>query len=474
VKQLGGQDATFLYLDSRGAHLTLTGLYVYQQPRKPHRPIRFTDIVRHVRSRLPSLPVFRQKLIRPPLDTDYPYWVEDPDFRLEQHIHRYRGKPPGSRAELERLVAKLHARPLDLSSPPWQMHVIEKLGAIEDVPGNCFALISRYHHSAIDGASGNALIYGLHGTRPADIENTGGGTALTARERVPGTMGLLARAAVNNLQGQVRLLRSIGGAVPGMIRSAISADSKQKSAPVPDTRFNGPVTADRVFHAISIPLAGIKAIRDAIPGATVNDVILAVCSGGLRRWLMAMDELPEDSLVAMVPVNLRSAGESDLQGNQVGMMFIPIFSDIGNPLARLRAIHDTSRLAKEEAASEMQQHLREIVNYIPAMSISSAGSLVTGLGLAQRLIRLLNCTITNVPSPAETLYLGRGRMVYMTGAGPILDGMGLIISLFTYREQVNLSLTSCPGMLPDPQALGRCMEEAFAELNHAARSAAGG
>jgi hypothetical protein len=122
----------------------------------------------------------------------------------------------------------------------------------------------------------------------------------------------------------------------------------------------------------------------------------------------------------------------------------------------------------------MQQHLREIVNYIPAMSISSAGSLVTGLGLAQRLIRLLNCTITNVPSPAETLYLGRGRMVYMTGAGPILDGMGLIISLFTYREQVNLSLTSCPGMLPDPQALGRCMEEAFAELNHAARSAAGG
>ena len=142
MKQLTGQDASFLYLESRGAHLTLTALYIYQQPRAPGAPLVYADIARHLNSRLDSADMFRQKLVRPPLDLDYPYWVDDPDFDLARHLHRYDGPAPRNYRSLFRLVEKLHARPLDLSRPPWEMVVLEKLGPLKDLPKRCFGIIA--------------------------------------------------------------------------------------------------------------------------------------------------------------------------------------------------------------------------------------------------------------------------------------------------------------------------------------------
>ena len=462
MKQLSSQDASFLYLDSQGAHLTLTGLSVYRQPRRPHAPLTYQDIFRHVRSRLPSLPVFRQKMVRPPLDIDYPYWVEDETFDLQYHVRRYRGPAPRSRAELYGTVAELHAQPLDLSRPPWEMQVVEDLGPIEGLPKNSFALITRYHHSAIDGASGNALIRGLHDIRPRDITDSAAEAAEGAGE-APGTLGLLARAAVNNLAAPIQLARSLGKAVPGIIRSAWPGGDTADDSAAPECRFNRPISSKRVFHATAIPLDEIRSVRNAIAGATVNDVILSVCAGGLRSWLQERGELPEDSLVAMVPINLR-AGSEAVPGNRVGMMFIPIYTDIASPLARLRAVQERTRRAKTSVDDGTQERIRELSSHIPALTISSSGRVITGLALARRLIRLCNCTITNVPSPRRTLYLGRARMVYTTGAGPIIDGMGLIISLFTYAGQVDFTLTSCPEILPDPASLGRHIQQAFEAL----------
>lgn len=465
MKQLSSQDASFLYLDSQGAHLTLTVLSVYQQPRRPHAPLTYADVLAHIRSRLPSLPLFRQKMVRPPMDVDYPYWVDDESFDLESHVRPFHGPTPKSREQLYEAVAELHAQPLDLSRPPWEMQLIERLAAIPGLPKNAFALITRYHHSAVDGASGNTLIQGLHDICPRDITAAPVGSG-TETAKAPGTLSLLARAAVNNVAASVRLAQSFGRAVPEIIRSSRESESVSDSA-VPKCRFNGSIGAARVFHATGISLDEIKSVRKAVEAATVNDVILAICAGGLRSWMQEQNELPEDSLVAMVPVNLR-AGNDQAPGNQVGMMFLPIYTDIASPLARLRAVRDRTRRAKAQVDNGTQERIREFSSHIPAMTVSSSGRVITGLGLARRLIRLCNCTITNVPSPERTQYLGRARMVYTTGAGPILEGMGLIISLFTYAGKVDFTFTSCPEMLPEPDRLGQHFQAAFEALRKAA------
>jgi diacylglycerol O-acyltransferase len=359
---------------------------------------------------------------------------------------------------------------MDFSRPPWAMYVIENPGPLEGLPRKCFAIITRYHHSAIDGASGMQLIHALHDSRPS-----AGKRPPTERwnpDAAPGTIGMLARAAVNNVARQVRLARSVAGAAPAILRSVLPGGDGTGSLPVPRTRFNAAIGADRVFHAESVPLADVQAIRGAVPGSTVNDVMLAICGGGLRSWLRAQGELPEDSVVAMVPMNLRPSATADTQGNRVAMMAIPLHSDIADPLARLRTVHEAAGRAKSGMSRDGAADMQELIDQVPAPALSTVGSLVAGLGLNRRLVRLFNCTVTNVPSPSGALYLGRGKLVYATGAGPILDGMGLIVSLFTFEGKVDITFTSCPEMLPDPAALGLCTQDAFTRLREAAQAAA--
>jgi hypothetical protein len=176
----------------------------------------------------------------------------------------------------------------------------------------------------------------------------------------------------------------------------------------------------------------------------------------------------------MVPMNLRPSATADTQGNRVAMMAIPLHSDIADPLARLRAVHEAARRAKSSMISDGAADMQELIDQVPAPALSTVGSLVSGLGLNRRLVRLFNCTVTNVPSPSGALYLARGKLVYATGAGPILDGMGLIVSLFTFQGKIDITLTSCPEMLPDPAALGQCTRDAFTRLREAAQAAAAG
>jgi diacylglycerol O-acyltransferase len=469
VKQLSGQDASFLYLDTRGAHLNLTGLYVYQQPADEERAVGYDQIVQHVQSRLDRVSLFRKKLVRLPLNLDHPYWVDDPDFDLTSHIHRYTGPVPRGQRQLYDAVTAIHVSELDLSRPPWEMFVFEKLGRIKGLPKNCFAIVTKYHHASIDGASGSELVDGLHDSAPTEITGAVHSEWRPARE--PGLLKLLASAAVNNIRQPVQLAKSLAGAVPGMVLSAFSRDKSDKSDPVPKTRFNEGFSEERVVDAVSFELPDVKAIRQAMPGATVNDIILTICGGALRLLLESLNELPGESLVAMVPVNLRSTGDSDLAGNQVGAMFVPIHTDIAAPVTRLKSIHQATQQAKSSDHGLSAEDLGEITRNIPALPLATTARLITGLGLAHRVSPICNCTITNVPGPRSTIYLGPAKMVHTFGTGPIIDGMGLIISIFTYNDEITFSFTSCPEMLPDPAVLTRCTKEAFQLLQKAAEKA---
>ena len=470
MKQLTGQDASFLYLESRGAHLHLTALYVYEQPRAPAAPLVFADIVRHLESRLDSSEIFRQKLVRPPLDLDYPYWVDDAEFNLKRHMHRYTAAAPRTRRALFRLVAKLHAKPLDLSRPPWEMHVLEKLGPIEGFPKSCFAIIARYHHAAIDGASGSQLVDGLHDLQPAEIAPAEAGEESWRPNPEPGTTDVLTRGVLNNLGAPFRILKTIAGAAPGMILSRLkpAGDKPAKSTPAPKTCFNQPVSRERVFHSTSVDLQKVRDIRNLVPGATVNDVILTICGGALRTWLDAYGELPAESLVAMVPVNARTSEQSELGGNRLGTLFVPIHTDIYDPAERLQAVYEATQKAKSASGGLDAQQISEITSHVPAITLSSVGHLVTRLGIGHRVKPIANCTITNVPGPRGTLWLGPAKLVWSTGTAPIIDGMGLIISAFSYRDQITFSFCSCPEMVPDPEFMGDCTQVAYESLLEAA------
>ena len=468
MRQLTAQDAAFLYLESEGAHLHISGLYIYDQSTVPGGAVRHKDILKYVESRLHTSPIYRQKLVELPMNLDFPYWVDDDQFDIEFHIRHIALPEPRDWRQLCILVARLHSRPLDLSRPPWEMHVVEGLDNVEGIPKGSFAIVSKYHHAAVDGATGNEIIAGLHSTT-LEYDPDPEPQPWTPQPE-PSVLGLMARASVNNINQPFQLFKAISTAMPGTSNSRAGdelPETKTKRQ-VPDTRFNGPVTPHRVFEGISLDLKELSEIRRAVPGATVNDVVLTICGGALREYLEQKDELPDESLIAMAPVNTRTADEAKLAGNVLAAMAVPIHTDIADPLARLRAIHEATASTKEAKNAIGARQMTDLTKHIPASTIALAGRLVTGLGLAHRTIRFCNCTITNVPGPQQPLYFNGAKMLAMIGSAPVIDGMGLIIAAISYNGRIVFSFTGCREITPDPEALTACTEAAFSDLKEAA------
>ena len=467
VRQLTAQDAAFLYLDSQGAHLHLTGLYIYDKVATPDGALRFKEIRKYIESRLHTSPIFRQKLRFLPLNVDYPYWVDDDQFDIHFHVRHIALPEPRDWRQLCILVARIHSRPLDLGRPPWQMHVVEGLSNIKGIPRTAFAVIAKYHHAAIDGVTGAEIISGLHSTTPhydPDPE-----PSPWQAEPAPSLIRLMNRAAVNNLLTPFQFTKAVSASLPDISRSLLkkALPDVEPAYPVPHTRFNGPVSAQRVFEGVTFKVKHLRDIKSAVPGATVNDVILAICGGALREYLLGKDELPDESLIAMAPVNTRSPDEPVTAGNVLAMMFVPIHTDIADPLARLRAVREATAAAKETTNAVSARQMTDLTRHIPSATTALAGRLVTGLGLGHRAMQLCNCTVTNVPGPQQALYLNGAKLLVSTGCGPVLDGMGLIISAISYNGEVVFSFTACRKTTRDPEQLSACTLKAFKALRKA-------
>jgi WS/DGAT/MGAT family acyltransferase len=467
MRQLTAQDAAFLYLESQGAHLHLTALYIYDQSTAPGGLVRHKDILKYVESRLHTSPVFRQKLVSLPLSVDYPYWVDDDQFDLEFHIRHIALPEPRDWRQLCILVARIHSRRLDLSRPPWEMYVVEGLDNIKGIPKGAFAIIAKYHHAAIDGATGTEIVAGLHSTTPefeADPE-----PEPWEPESEPSWLGLMARAAVNNIRQPFQLTKAMASVLPGISQSLLKGDLPDISQKyeVPDTIFNAPVSAHRVFDGITFKLRELSDVRRAVPGATVNDVILTLCGGARREYLLSKDELPEESLVVMAPINTRTADEADVAGNVLATMTVPVHTDVADPLARLRAVREATASAKETDRAIGARQMTDISRHIPSATTALAGRLVTSLGLGHR-TRFANCTVTNVPGPQQPLYFNGAKLLKSTGCAPVIDGMGLILTAISYNGEIVLSITGCREITPDPEFFVACAGRAFQDLKKAA------
>jgi len=451
MRQLSGQDATFLYLEQQGAHLHVGGLQFYDPSTAPGGNVSHKDILQHIESRLDTSQVFRQKLVDVPLSLDFPYWVDDDRFDLEFHV-RHIGLPsPRDWRQLCILVARLHSRPIDMSRPPWEMYIIEGLDNIDWLPMGSYAIFSKYHHAAIDGASGQAITAGMHDLKPLAPEELP--PAHWTPETPPSMIELLARATINNVKTPFRLVKVIAAAVPMLSRNLLqSEDNKPKSKlKVPRTRFNRKVSPNRVFEGRKFALEDFRAIKNQVEKATINDAVLTVCGGALRRYLDSKSELPSEPLVAMAPINLRPGENALDSGNQITAMIANLHTDIGDPIKRMVAVRETTRKSKEIDAAMTARQMTDISQHVPATTLALAGRLITGIGLGRGALRMCNCVISNVPGPQIPMYMNGAEMMGFMATAPVVDGMGLIIVAMSYNGLLNISFTCCRDIMPDPE-----------------------
>ena len=474
MQQLSGQDASFVYLETPHTPMHIGSVGIYDPSTAPGGAVRFKDILDFVGSRLGGARSFRQRLVRLPLDLDHPYWIEDPAFDIEFHIRHIALPQPGDWRQLCIQVARLHARPLDLSKPLWEFTIIEGLDNIEGLPSGCFALVAKVHHAAIDGMSGvelSAAVHDLSPDKPDRIANDD-----WKPDSLPGVAELLIGSYFNALRKPLQYAETVARAVPGLARLGQSVSKgdvslgNQKLAP--KTRLNGKVGPHRVFDAAPFPLAGIRAIKDFVPGATVNDVILAIVGGGLRHYLQAKGELPTDSMTAMAPISVRAEGEKGALGNLVSAMVVGLGTHIVDPIERLRYVHGEAVNSKALTNAVGARTLTDYSQFMPAALSGVAARLYTRLGAANAHAPVFNTIVTNVPGSRVPLYFAGAKMVRMYGLGPVFDSMGLINTIYSYADMIAISFTADRGMMPDPEAYADGLKSAYAELKAAAVPAA--
>ena len=407
---------------------------------------------------------FRRKIMRVPFDLDHPYWIDDQDFDLEFHVRHIALPKPGDWRQLCIQAARLHARALDESRPLWELYVIEGLDNVEGVPPGSFAVLMKIHHAAVDGVSGTELQAALHDLTPEPSVPPGEAWTPAAPPR---NEELLLRAGFNNMTQPFRLGELMSRTIPALANASTRLGQRATPATpatVPRTRFNGTVSVHRVVDGCSVPLAGLKAVKAVVPQATVNDAVLTVIGGALREYLQLKGELPDDSLLAMAPISVRSAENKADQGNQVAAMTVSLGTDVADPIERLRAVHEATTAAKEMTNAVGARLMTDYTQFIPSATAALAARQYSELGLANQTNPTVNCVVTNVPGPQQSLYMCGARLVAQYGLGPVQDGMGLIHAVFSYNGNVMIMATSCRDMMPDPAFYADCLRRSYDAL----------
>ena len=461
MQQLDAHDAAFLYAETDNANANVTLIQIYDQTTAPGGRVRFKSLLAHIGGRLHLVPRLRQRLVHVPFELDHPYWVEDEQFDLEYHVRHIALPKPGDWRQFCIQASRIHARALDLQRPLWEIYVIEGLDGLLNLPAGSFALLVKMHHAAIDLEHSDELLDLLHDATPTPRASS------PARpwfpERPPGPVSLLVRGAVRNLASPFRLARPLVRAVQRVAPAAVSLLAEwRKAGHAPVTRFNAIVSPHRVFETRRFAERDFAAIAGLVPGATADDVLLAVCGGGLRRYLLAHEELPAEPLHAIVPAAMSfdraGSGATEGRGGEDLWRRARLGSEIGDAVERLRL------LAAERAPSDSAPTFEALERAVPAPTLALAGKVLgrAMYGFARR-APFATCTIARVAGPPGPQYLAGARMTYFSAILPISDGMGLVLAVSRYGGQLIVSPTSCRELMPDPDVFARCLRDSFQE-----------
>lgn len=474
MQQLSGLDSSFLYVETGSTPMHIGSLSIYDQSTAPGGRVTFKEILNFFALRLHKARAFRQRLVNVPMGLDHPYWIEDPDFDLEFHVRHIALPAPGDWRQLCIQAARLHARPLDREKPLWEAYVIEGLDNVAGVPKGSFALVTKVHHAAIDGVSGAQIATAIHDLE-ADAE-VDAPQSLWVPERVPTGVELLTRSAANSVRLPLKFGRLVARSAPALAKTAAGVATRKLKVPVrvPRTRFNGSVSSHRVFEGRSFDLAEFKAIKNSQESTTINDVVVTICGGALRKYLDAKHELPRDSLVAMAPMSVRGSDQMSDAGNLVTAMSLPVRSDIEDPLERLLAVNAASYEAKKLTHTLGPHLANDAAEFLPSTVSGMLARTYARSGLADRVPPIFNTVITNVPGVNMPLYSMGSRMVATFGLGPVVHGLGLFQPVLSYNNTITISAVADRDMMPDPAFYAECLEASFNELKAATLGKAAG
>jgi WS/DGAT/MGAT family acyltransferase len=482
VRQLTALDQQFLALeDSR--HVGHVGaLAVLDPSTAPGGRLTLEDLQALIAERLPLVPPFRWRLVQVPLHLDYDYWVDDTEFDLDFHVRELALPPGGTELKLAEQVARIFARPLDRSRPLWEIYLIHGL------PEGRVAVMTKIHHSVIDGMSGNEIQGALLDVTPEGREAP---PPLTdPGDASPSELGMLARGIVGVGRYPLRLIGSVPRALPNVgevptlanipgLRIAGSAAATalralgrrgrvvgQQDLVPPRTSFNGRISAHRRFAFGRLSLDEVKEVKNAY-GVTVNDVVVSLCAGALRRWLIEHDELPADPLVAQIPVSVRTERQQGTYGNRILLMTAPLWVGEPDPLRRIQLTHEALSEMKERHKALPAELLQDANQFIPPAVFSRAARL--SFSLASRGRPAWNLVISNVPGPQFPLYMAGARLEANYPISVITDGMGLNITCMSYRGHIDFGLVADREQMPDLWRLLGWLSEALEELKPVGR-----
>ena len=469
MEQLSAQDASFVYLDTPNTPMHIGSVAIYDPSTAPGGFVRFKDILRHIEGRLDKARSFRQKLVRVPFDLDHPYWVEDANFDLEYHVRHVALPQPGDWRQLCIQVARLHARGMDLTKPLWEFNIVEGLDNIPGIPKGSFALVSKVHHAAIDGMSGVELSASVHDLEPKPVPEVP--PSSWKPEQDPKLTEMLMRTWFTSVTQPLKFAKTVANTVPGIARLgkqvAGGAVSLKSAKMAPQTIFGGKVGPHRVWDGVVYPLADVRAIKERVDGATVNDVVLTIIGGALREYLLGRDALPKSSMTAMAPISVRAEGEKESLGNLVSAMTVQLGTHIADPVERLHYIHKEVKNSKAMTNAVGARTLTDYSQFMPAALAGLGARLYTRLGVANMHSPAFNCVATNVPGPRVPLYFAGAKLVRMMGTGPIFDGMGLINTIYSYGPEIAISFTSDRAIMPDPAIYAQSLQRSFEALRDA-------
>ena len=411
--------------------------------------------------RLHLLPPFRRRMVEVPLGLHHPVWIEDPDFDLDYHVRRVVAPGPGGLAELSAVCSDIASRPLDRRHPLWEIDVVEGL---ED---GHIGFVAKIHHSAADGVAAAAMLASVLDSEPS-TEPAPQPAQPWRPDRVPSQWELLVGALLAILRNIVALPKLLQRTVQGFQR--VRAHRKQATVqpPLPLTApklsFNGSLTPHRSFVMTSMPLDDFKHIKTSFD-VTINDAFLAVCAGALRRYLERTHQLPAKPLVAGVPVSTRTGeGTDDYIANSVSNMFTALHVEMEDPVDRLRAISAVTKEAKAVHNALGAEMLMDWSEMTPPRPFAGFMRLYSKWNLADRHRPPINLVVSNVPGPREPLFIAGARILDIFSMGPILESIGLNITVWSYLDEMNVGIVSCPELMGDLWDFVGDMHDALGEL----------
>jgi diacylglycerol O-acyltransferase len=490
IRKLTAIDASYLYLETPEVPMHIGSMAIFQLPDN-YRGDFFEDLKTMIGRRLHLAPMLRWKLAHTPLDIDHPSWTEDEQFDIDRHIFRGALPAPSDHATLQRIVGWLHAKLLNRARPLWEVYVFDCL------PDNQIAIYSKMHHACIDGGAGAAMAQIIYDASPSPREvdappvtkppttddgrdfvsalvasslefwTLGEQDRLSASVEVPRTgksdlVSVLVDSAIQGLHQRNKFLAGLPQVIEmanelgnKLIRSPNLVDLRKLVAP--PTIINGSISSERSYATATVPMSRMKAVA-AKSGTKLNDVVLAVSSGLLREHLHGQGALPQKSLTAFVPISTREAGDTSASNKVMGMI-CSLHTEIEDLKQRLEAIVADSSKSKELSSPfrRLAPLVEDSIALGSPMGIQIFALVYSRSNLRNVLPPAVNVAISNVPGPKVALYANGAELLHSYPVSIVTHGMGLNITLQSYRDHLDFGFTAAANILPNVQSLADSM-----------------